>query len=1426
MRASITDLFGSDRTQPFLEPFVHQAASVRSVVALECYGIDMAEEAGLTLHSLAQRARELLGTADGYDLLLLPATALDELITPLSDDFCFRGVVVLFQRATSGPGYADTWRVRRSLFDRGLVCIGSANVEDSKALCFLASDAVQSLNRLDVYSRGHITFATLEHGARFTNQLFRYACAKLYALRHGLTAAFPPWEGQHLFGLEDKSCEGLAFPRISFRGFADDDRVVWEMDDPPIDIDLAGYFQEIPECWRRHRPLLRRLFQLPPEYLEGIDAWRDSVTRDGTRTLVAIHIRRGDYRGLQDKDAPWFRFVPEDWYLDWLRTIWPTLHQPLLFIATDEPLTILPVFQEFEPVSATFGSIAEALPDHVRDFEVLRRADYLAICNSSFGRLAAILAPSTQKCFLPSFRTQSFEPYEPWIDQTFWKRFGDTWRIANLRGQRRVRSAPATIGGSVRDAPAGPATIRIDVSDLLRYMLHHATLSGIQRVQCEILGHLLGKSPSQPVCPVVLNEREGLAAIDASALLNVIENFRSDTSTRAAMESELRALLGRTVPCAIRPRDIFLTIGAFWAMNGVGAFLQQLKTSGAIIGVFIHDIIPIVAPEYFEPNEARVFVKAVNEALTFADFLLTTSDFNKTTLAEHMANRKLQPLPVHVVPLGHAFSPSASTETEVCDEVAEIAATDYVLCVGTIEVRKNPVYLFNIWKMMVNSGRQNIPTLIFAGRRGWFVQDFLDQLKACNYLGGRIVLVHNVTDVELDLLYRNCLLTVFPSLIEGWGLPVGESLAHGKICICSAMGGIPAVGGELVDYIDPYNAPDGLDRLTRYLDDPELRSTREREIAERFQARSWRNVTDDFLRSTEVLARQARPFEGVAAIVLPPGEFVATGSAIPMEGALSGDLICISGWAPPEISGVRAAYPETMLRFRADAPVGTRINLVMRLAAHGRDFRIRVRSGSGAETEATLASGSERVAVLSCEVEPEKLVTAHLSLAGRNFDGDDEFSESCYWILKGVLYFDPKRLAADALKKLKGANAPNAPNSAQSPPAAPPTPPADHISIRYASMDDSQRAASFGAFLQTADSWWPVESASERDAPIFADRADRAAFYSGCGNSALAPQTGTVTDRIRLVRRSNQFVSMSRFSEGSVFDRAGVWRACGYLQGSPPGMAPWVSNEGDSLRVDEAALAAAPYLDHSYLIFYNGNLHNYYHWIVEGLLCLDILSRALGRDSNLRIALPISMDINALLDHRESVRSLGFGGDHVVEIAENLIGVREAIWVDSDLVQHVPAACLKDFQQRIAALYADVRSLRNRRLLVARKGPTRKIQNIEQVEDYLSRYGFETVYLEGMSTRDQILLFQSAEFIVAPHGAGLANLLFCEPGTKVIELTPAAEIRPFFWMISEKLGLVHGLQFCPTVADRDFQSSLVVDVNKLQALVRMVDAHF
>ena len=663
-----------------LQPFRAQSAAIRCVVAMGCHHpilgttddaaalrivlaednlpptirVEPIEPVAYELDSLAQQTAGLSESSLGDDLLLVPAHLLNERMTPPDEEFAFRALAAIFP-ASGRPGDEHNWRLRRSLFDRGLICIGSVDFAGGQALCFLASDAIRSFNQLDIESRGHVTMSTFLDGAGFANQLWKYGCAKLYALRHGLTPALPAWQGNQLFGLEDKSCAGFALPRISYPGFADDDRELWDQDDPPINVDLEGYFQEIPECWRRHRALLRSMFRLSPERVQAIDAWQDAVTDGGRRTLVAISVRRGDYYKFQTANLPWFRIVPEEWYLDWLRTIWPTLCDPVLFVASDEPDRVVPVFQEFQPIPATFPPPASELPHHVSDFEVLRRADYLAICNSSFPRLAAILASSTQKCFLPSFETQSFVPYQPWMDPAFWPRFANTWSRINL-GVKQEQPEPAVSTES--------ATLFVDVSDLLLRFQIKPGSRAIQRIQREILRNVLeiSHSAASPFC----GSEQGWGTRydrNRSTVGASLSMLRTAGMSRADIESEVRALLNRAVPCTVRSRDIFLTIGEFWNVSGMCTSLQNVKNSGATVGVFIHDIIPIAAPEYFEPASTRRFVKGVVESLTFADFILTASEYTKASLTRHLASA-FGPLPVHVVPLGHELSASGVKRIE------------------------------------------------------------------------------------------------------------------------------------------------------------------------------------------------------------------------------------------------------------------------------------------------------------------------------------------------------------------------------------------------------------------------------------------------------------------------------------------------------------------------------------------------------------------------------------------------------------------------------------------------------------------------------------------------------------------------------------------------------------------------------------------
>lgn len=446
--------------EALLEPFRDHSISPRSILAIGCRPVesDESDPGGLSvaigfehvLHRLEATAqtgwkivaskritpmlrmgslrdieKTLVLSGDGFrcDVIVLPDTLLRYLMPPANGVPHSRAIAVLSGRAASS-GLEDVRRLQRDLFDRGFIAVGSCeNEEGIPAILFLTNQAVGSARNLGGLERGCITMTSLGDSGRLGNQLFQYGYAKLYALRHGSVARLPDWEYAKYFDAHNLSCEGISLPELRFGAFNDDDRVMWDMDDPPTNVDLHGYFQELPECWRGQRPLVRRLFSLLPEKQANIDRWRHGVTNGGERTLVAIHVRRGDYRLIQH--IPFFRLVPIDFYLNWLRGIWASLRSPLLFIATDEPENVLPSFAEFQPIHAHPREAAQDLPDEVFDLQALRCADILAICNSSFSRMAAILADDSQRCFCPSFARRTFEPYKPWLDTSFWARFNN-----------------------------------------------------------------------------------------------------------------------------------------------------------------------------------------------------------------------------------------------------------------------------------------------------------------------------------------------------------------------------------------------------------------------------------------------------------------------------------------------------------------------------------------------------------------------------------------------------------------------------------------------------------------------------------------------------------------------------------------------------------------------------------------------------------------------------------------------------------------------------------------------------------------------------------------------------------------------------------------------------------------------------------------
>ncbi|WP_456821959.1 glycosyltransferase family 4 protein [Bradyrhizobium sp. USDA 4502] len=333
------------------------------------------------------------------------------------------------------------------------------------------------------------------------------------------------------------------------------------------------------------------------------------------------------------------------------------------------------------------------------------------------------------------------------------------------------------------------------------------------------------------------------------------------------------AVVPRDFSSVASPSDKMLVLDSAWSPRHTKAF-REAKGRGVDIYTLVHDLIPLTA--------AGAVSSAASE--NFYDWLLNSAEYTTRYLANSKATHRdlVAFLQAHkkyktvtTVPLAQEGVPSGTghlrndlgkrTWLETCGElyplvsvthqfgasVRHLAMSPYVLCVGTIEARKNLWRLAAAWKTLIDSGRCDIPKLVLAGRRGALRDDLEDFLASTGNLFGWIRVIEGPSDDELAFLYRNCEFAVTVSLFEGWGLPVGEALAYGKTSVVANSTSLPEVGGDLVEYCDPTSVASIAEAIWRLSSDKERRKLLEAKIRAT-RLRGWSDVAKDVFSAVSV----------------------------------------------------------------------------------------------------------------------------------------------------------------------------------------------------------------------------------------------------------------------------------------------------------------------------------------------------------------------------------------------------------------------------------------------------------------------------------------------------------------------------------------------------------------------------------------------
>ena len=391
----------------------------------------------------------------------------------------------------------------------------------------------------------------------------------------------------------------------------------------------------------------------------------------------------------------------------------------------------------------------------------------------------------------------------------------------------------------------------IDVTDLTVW---HGNLSGIQRVVYEMTIRYVGR-PDVEFCYYVEQDQRFYRISDIYALLHpagvAIEGSNDSQSKLRAQvihrtKRGLRALTppiitrlsragsarlqkvigrrdnGRRVEHVFRqgdtsflfqPEDILIVYGAHWDKPHYTKVVSDLKeTIGIRLVHNINDFIPVYDRAHTAEVEHERFPRYMQAICELSDAILfiseeTGRDYERFLVDYNITNRAK----TGVMILGEDINQKqAERPKNIVDE-------PFILNVGTIEVRKNPVLLYQVYRLAEERG-VDLPHLYLVGRMGWLTGDIYYQMTHDSRVSDKIHIRHDIDDRGLSWMYDHCEFFVFPSYYEGWGLPVAEAAHHHKVSVASRSSSIPEVLGEYAEYFSPYSADECLNAIVTMMD--------------------------------------------------------------------------------------------------------------------------------------------------------------------------------------------------------------------------------------------------------------------------------------------------------------------------------------------------------------------------------------------------------------------------------------------------------------------------------------------------------------------------------------------------------------------------------------------------------------------------------
>ncbi len=301
--------------------------------------------------------------------------------------------------------------------------------------------------------------------------------------------------------------------------------------------------------------------------------------------------------------------------------------------------------------------------------------------------------------------------------------------------------------------------------------------------------------------------------------------------------------------------DVFVISGATWDSIDPQVLEHFVVDHGLKMVAIIADMIPVLFPHQFQDaNTVDQFSRFAECVAKHSSLALSISKSTQRDFEQFAVSLGVQPKESQVIYLGE--EPATKVDSRPANLPMELGQGNFVVSVSTIQVRKNHQLLYQLWRRFAEEGRTDIPRLVLIGSPGWMTNDLRQLIAKDPIVQDSILVLNHVSDDQLAWLYENCRFSLYPSLYEGWGLPIVESLHRAKPCIASNTSSMPEASQGLALHLDPLDFRQWYDAILRWSSDPTELTAQSDRIRANFCHRSWEDFGSEFCSRVVAIAQQ------------------------------------------------------------------------------------------------------------------------------------------------------------------------------------------------------------------------------------------------------------------------------------------------------------------------------------------------------------------------------------------------------------------------------------------------------------------------------------------------------------------------------------------------------------------------------------------